>query len=80
MLGQDRPEKTSAEYLIRSGKIPSSRQTSIHKTNDSVSWLLNEVRSLGASTHRLVSVHNTTGDTWRALARRLIQKYLFMGV
>ena len=34
---------------------------------------LNGARSLGAPTHPLVSVHKTTGDTWWAPARRLIQ-------
>ena len=34
MLGQDRPERTSAKWLVRSGEIPSPRQTSIDKTND----------------------------------------------
>ena len=36
MLGQDRPEKNSAEILIRSVEIPSPRQTQIDETNDLV--------------------------------------------
>ena len=36
MLGQDRLEKSSAKCLIRSGEIPSPRQTSIDQTNDYV--------------------------------------------
>ena len=63
ILGQDRPEKNSAKCFIRSGEIPSPRQTSIDKTNDCV---MNSERgaivrcSEPPSGH---SVHNTAGDT-----------------
>ena len=36
MLGQDRLQKSSGGCLVRSGEIPSPRQTSIDKTNDCV--------------------------------------------
>ena len=36
MLGQHRLEKNSGRSLVRSGEIPSPRQTSINKTNDCV--------------------------------------------
>ena len=80
MWGQDRPEKNWARWLIRSGEIPSPRRTSIDKTNGCV--MHSERRALvrdsdPPSGH---SVHNTAGDTWRAPAGRLIQKYLFTGV
>ena len=80
MLGQDRPEKNSAKCLIRSGEIPSPRETSIDKTNDCV---MNSERGAlvrGSDPPSGHSVHNTAGYTWRAPARRLIQKYLFTGV
>ena len=79
MLGQGRPEKNSAKCLIRSGKIPSPRQTSIDKTYD---FILNSERgalSRGSDPPSGHSVHNTAGDTWRAPARRLIQKHLSTG-
>ena len=64
MLGQDRPEKNSAKCFIRSGEIPSPRQTSIDKTNDCV---MNSERGapVRGPTYALVSVHTTAGDTWR---------------
>ena len=80
MLSQDRP-KTQAKCFIRSGEIPSSRQTSINKTNDCV---MNSERgalvrgSDQPSGHS--SVHNTADDRWRAPARRLIQKHVAAGV
>ena len=54
-LRQDRPEKNSAKRSIRSCVIPSPRQTSIDKPT-TASRNLNGVRSLGASTHPLVTV------------------------
>ena len=70
--GQDRPEKNSAQCLIRSGEIPSPRQTSIDNTND---CLVNSERGAlvrGSDPPSGHSVHTTTGDRWRAPARRLI--------
>ena len=76
-----KPKKTFLLIgLVRSGEIPSPQRTSIDKTNDCV---MNSARgALGRafdppSGH---SVHNTAGDTWRAPARRLIQKHLPTGV
>ena len=79
MFGQDRPEKNSAKRLIRSGEIPSPRQTSINKTNG---FVMNSERGAlirGSDPPSGHSVHNTAGDAWRALARRLIQKHLITG-
>ena len=62
MLGQDRPEKNSANRLTRSGEIPSPRQTSIDGTNDSV---INPERGApyrSSNTPSGHSVHNTAGD------------------
>ena len=80
MLGQDRPEKNSTTCLIRSGEIPSPRQTSIDTTTD---WFMKSERGArvgGSDPPYGHSVHNTTGDMWRAPARRLIQKHLAAGV
>ena len=58
MLGQDPPEKNLAKCFIRSGGIPSPRQTSIDKTNDCVT--ISERGALvRAQTHRLVTVFTT---------------------
>ena len=76
MLGQDRPEKNSAKCLIRSGEIPSPRQTSIDKTNDYVMKSVRGVLIRGSDPPSGHSVHNTAGDTWREPARRLIQTHL----
>ena len=73
MLGQDRPEKNSANCLIRSGEFPSSRQASIDKTNDCATKSERGALVRGSdppSGHS--TVHKKAGDTWRASARRLI--------
>ena len=80
MLGQDRPEKNSPKRFIRSGEIPSPRQTSIDKAND---YVMNSERGAltrGSDPPSGHSVHKMTSDAWRALARRLIQKHLATGV
>ena len=77
ILGQERPEKNPAKCLIRSGEIPSPRQTSIDKTNDCVMSSERDALVRGSDPPSGHRVHNTAGDTWRAPARRLIQKYLF---
>ena len=72
ILGQDRPEKNSAKCLIRSGEIPSPRQTSIDKNNDCAmksEWGALVRGSDAPFGHR---VHNAAGVMWRAPARRLI--------
>ena len=71
MFGRDRPEKNSAECLIRSGEIRSPRQTSIGKNNDCA---VNSERGAlvrGSDPPSGYSVHKTTGDTWWVPARRL---------
>ena len=67
MLGQNRPEKTQWN-VIRSGEIPSPRQTSIDKSNDCV---MNSYRGTlvgGSDPPSGHSVHNTAGGTRRAPA------------
>ena len=76
MLGQDRPEKNSSQMLIRSGEIPSPRQTSIDKTNDRAMKSERGALVRGSDPPSGHSVHKTTGDRWRAPARRLIQTHL----
>ena len=72
MLGQDRPEKNSANC----GEIPSVRQTSIDKTNDCAVKSERGALVRGSDPPSGHSVHKTTGDTLRAPARRLIQAHL----
>ena len=59
--------------LVRSGEIPSPGQTSIDKTND-CAMKSGRGAPVRGSDHHLV--HKTTGDRWRAPARRLIQTHL----
>ena len=70
MLGQGRLQKNSGGCLVRSGEIPSPRQTSIDKTNH---YIMNSerstlVRSLGAPTDPRVTVFTqwpvTCGGRW----------------
>ena len=62
--------------LIRSGEIPSPRQTSIDKTNDCAMKSERGAFVRGSNPPSGHSVHKTAGDTWRAPARRLIPKHL----
>ena len=59
--------------LVRSGKIPSPRQTSIDKTNDCAKKSERGAFVRSSDPPSGHSVHKTGGDTWRAPARRLIQ-------
>jgi len=80
MLGQDRPEKNSGRSLVRSGEIPSPRQTSIDKTNDCV---MNSGRSAlvrGSGPPLAHRLHTMASDVRRALARRTIKKQIAAGV
>ena len=61
--------------LIRSGEIPSLRQTSIDTTNDCATKSGGGELVRGSDPPSGQSVHHTTGDTWRAPARRLIQTH-----
>ena len=72
-MGQDRPEKNSANFSIRRGDIAGLRQTSIDKNNDSVMKSERGAPVRGSDPPSGHSVHNTAGDTWRAPTRRLIQ-------
>ena len=70
ILGQNQPEKNSAKCFIRSGDIPSPRQTPMDKTNDCV---MNSERGALVRGSDPLSEHIVHGDTWRAPARSLIQ-------
>ena len=74
MLGQDRLEKNSAKCLIRSAEIPNPRQ--IDKNNDCVMKSERGALVSGSDPPSGRRVYNTAGDTWRALARRLIQTHV----
>ena len=63
----------------RSGEIVSPRQTAIDKTNDGVVNSERRARVRGSDPLSGHSVHNTATNTWRAPARRLIQKHLSTG-
>ena len=65
-----------SKMLFRSGLISSAAQISINQNND-FAMKSERVRLLGAPTHPLVRLfYQTTGDTWRALARDLRKKRL----
>ena len=76
ILGQDRPEKNSAKMFVRIGGIPSPGQTSIDKTNDCAMKSERGAPVRGSDPPSGHSVPKTTGDRWRAPARRLIQTHL----
>ena len=57
---------------IRSGEIASPQQTSIDKTNDCAMKYERGAPVRGSDPPSGHSVHKTTGDRWRAPARRLI--------
>ena len=80
MLGQDRPEEKLSQILIRSGEIPSPRQTSIDKTNHCAMQSERGTLVRGSDPLSGHNVHKTAGDTWRAPARRLIQTHLGVAV
>ena len=79
MLGQDRPEKIQPNAYFEAARFRVLED--INRRNQRLRHEnLNGARSLGAPTHPLVSVHDTTGDMWRAPAKCLIQKYLAAGL
>ena len=61
--------------FIRSGEIPSPRQTSIDKTNDCAMKSERGALVRDSDPPSGHCVHKTTGDRWRAPARRLIQTH-----
>ena len=63
--------------LVRSGEIPSPRQTSMDKTNDCAMKSERGALVRGSDPPFGHSVHKKTGDRWRASARRLIQKHIW---
>ena len=58
--------------FVRSGEIPSPGQTSIDKTNDCAMKSARGAPVRGSDPPSGHSVYKTTGDRWRAPARRLI--------
>ena len=73
ILGQDGPEKKLSHMFVRSREIPSPGQTSIDKTNDCAMKSERGAPVRGSDPPSGHSVYKTTGDRWRAPARRLIQ-------
>ena len=63
--------------FVRSGDIPSHRQTSIDKNNDCIMKSERGARLRGSDPPSGRSVYETSGNTWWASARRLIQTHLF---
>ena len=61
--------------FVRSGEIPSPGQTSSNKSIDCALKSERGAHVRGADPPSGHSVHNTVGDTWRVLARRLIQTF-----
>ena len=61
--------------FAQSGEIPSPGQASIDKTNDCAMKSERGALVRGSDTPFGHSVHKTTGDEWRAPARRLIQTH-----
>ena len=61
-----------AKLVVRSGEIPSPGQTSSDKTNDCAMKSERGAPVRGSDPPSRHSVHKTTGDRWRAPARRLI--------
>ena len=59
--------------FVRSGEVPSPRQTWIDKTNDCAMKSERGVLVRGSDPPSGDIVHKTAGDTWWAPARRLIQ-------
>ena len=68
-------EKLS-QMFVRSGEIPIPGQTSSDKTNDCAMKSERGAPVRGSDPPSGHSVRKTTGDTWRAPARRLIQTQL----
>ena len=62
--------------FVRSGEIPSPGQTLSDKTNDCTMKSERGAPVRGSDPPSGHSVHKTTGDRWRAPARRLIQTHL----
>ena len=62
--------------LLRSGEIPSPGQTTIGKTNNCAMKSDRGALVRGSNPPSGHSVHKSTGDRWRAPARRLIQVLL----
>ena len=65
-----------SQMFVRSGEIPSPGQTSIDKTNDCTMKSERGALVRGSDPSSGQSVNQTTGDRWRAPARRLIQTHL----
>ena len=75
-LGPKSAWEKLSQTLIRSAEIPSLRPTLIDKTNDCAMKREQGEFVKGSDPPSGFSVHKTTGDTWWAPARRLIQTRL----
>ena len=64
------------QMLVRSGEIPSPGQTSSDKINDCAMKSERGAPVRGSDPPSGYSINKTTGDRWRAPARRLIQTHL----
>ena len=69
-------EKKLSPMFVPSDEVASPRQTSIDKTNDCAMKSERGALVRGSDPPSGHSVYKTTGDTWRAPARRLIQTHL----
>ena len=75
MLEQDRSEKPSAESIIRSGEIPSPRQTSIDKINGCAMKSERGALVTGSDPPFHHRAYTTAGNMWQGPARRLTPKH-----
>ena len=66
-------QRKLGQIFARSGEIPSPGQTSMDKTNDCAVKSERGALVRGSDPPSGRSVHKTTGDRWRAPARRMIQ-------
>ena len=73
LFDQDRPDRSSAKCLFRSGEVSSAQQTLIDQTNDCVTTSERGALVRSSDPPPVPCVYNIDGDTWRAPARRLIQ-------
>ena len=70
-LGPRSAREKLSQVLSPSGEIPSPRQTPMGKSNDCAMKSERGALVRGSDPPSGHSVHKTTGDTWRAPARRL---------
>ena len=79
-LGPRSARHKLSQMFVPSGEIPSPGQTSSDKTNDCAIKSERRAPVRGSDPPSGHSVHTTTGDRWRAPARRLIETHLAASV